>query len=166
MKKKKSKAPVAKATPLASLVEQVRALVQSARLSAAVAVNTLQVLTNFEIGRLVVEHEQQGSSRAAYGAQLLKDLAEHLTAEFGRGFSRSNLQSMRSFFLVYRDRLPHICQKPSGKLPTAATGTVASAGAAPQLVSSLPTNCRRRPRCFPGNAPTRSSSAGHTTSYC
>lgn len=102
---------------LRPLIEQVSALVQSARRSAAASVNALQVLTNFEIGRLIVEHEQQGTARAEYGKQLLKELAEHLTSEFGRGFSRSNLQNMRNFFLLYQERSPQICQMPSGKLP-------------------------------------------------
>lgn len=100
---------------IALLVTQVRELVQSARRTAAASVNTLQLLTNFEIGRLIVEHEQQGMERAAYGTQLLKELADRLTAEFGRGFSRPNLQHMRNFFLMYQDRLPQICQKPSSK---------------------------------------------------
>jgi hypothetical protein len=102
---------------LGPLVERVRTLVLSARRAAASSVNTLQVLTNFEIGRLIVEHEQQGASRAEYGAQLLKELSERLTPEFGKCFSRSNLQNMRNFFLLYQCRLQHIAQMPSGKLP-------------------------------------------------
>ena len=118
MKKPKSVTPFrtgsAVARNLAPLVEQVRRLVQSARSAAAASVNSLQVRTNFEIGRLIVQHEQKGSERAEYGRQLLKGLAERLTSEFGRGFSRSNLQNMRTFFLLYQDRVPQICQKPSG----------------------------------------------------
>lgn len=48
--------------------------------------------------------------------RLLKELADSLTNEFGRGFSRSNLQNMRKFYLIYSDRLPEKCQMPSGKL--------------------------------------------------
>jgi hypothetical protein len=73
----------------------VRVLVQSARRAAAGSVNTIQVHTNFQIGRLIVEHEQRGTARAEYGKRLIGALAERLTAEFGRGFSRSNLQNMR-----------------------------------------------------------------------
>jgi predicted nuclease of restriction endonuclease-like (RecB) superfamily len=108
---------------IATLVEQIRALVHSARRTAASSVNALQVRTNFQIGRLIVEHEQQGSVRAEYGKQLLAGLAERLTTEFGRGFSRSNLQNMRTFFLLYQDRMPEIRQKPSGKLPAAPSAT-------------------------------------------
>lgn len=99
-----------------SLIHEVRALIQTARHAAATTVNTLQVLTNFEIGRRIVEHEQQGAERAGYGKELLRTLSVRLTEEFGRGFSRTNLQAMRSFFLMWRDRDPGICQKASGKL--------------------------------------------------
>jgi hypothetical protein len=99
-----------------ALLEQIRSLVQSARKTAATAINSLQVITSFEIGRIIVEHEQQGVQRAKYGQRVLKILSDRLTAEFGRGFSRSNLQNMRLFFLAYRDRLPQKRQMPSGKL--------------------------------------------------
>jgi predicted nuclease of restriction endonuclease-like (RecB) superfamily len=98
------------------LLAEVRQLILSARHAAARTVNTLQVLTNFEIGRRIVEHEQKGEKRAEYGAALLKELSVRLTVEFGIGFSRSNLQNMRSFFLLWQDRMPKICQQPIGKL--------------------------------------------------
>jgi len=50
---------------LAPLIAEVRSLIQSARRGAATVVNTLQVMTNFEIGRRIVEHEQKGQERAA-----------------------------------------------------------------------------------------------------
>ena len=99
-----------------SLLEQIRGLVQAARSQAASAVNYLQVFTNFEIGRLIVENEQQGARRASYGEEILKDLSIRLTAEFGRGFSRSNLEYVRKFYLTYRERVPGKSQRPSGKL--------------------------------------------------
>ena len=77
------------------LLEQIRSLVQSARKTAATAINSVQVITSFEIGRMIIEHEQQGVQRAKYGQRVLKTLSDRLTAEFGRGFSRSNLQNMR-----------------------------------------------------------------------
>ena len=78
-----------KTTPheLGPLVTELRGLILSARHAAATTVNTLQVLTNFEIGRRIVEHEQQGEKRAEYGAELLKELSARLTEEFGKGFS-------------------------------------------------------------------------------
>ena len=59
----------------------------------------------------MVEHEQQSKERAEYGQQTLKELSRVLTKEFGKGFSRSNLQNMRAFYLTYQK-----CQTPSGKL--------------------------------------------------
>jgi predicted nuclease of restriction endonuclease-like (RecB) superfamily len=99
------------------LLQDVRKLIRSARQAVVHSVNLIQVLTNFEIGRRIVEHEQGGAKRAAYGKGLLKELSTALTAEFGRGFSRSNLQNMRKFYLAYAERLPEKCQTPSGILP-------------------------------------------------
>ena len=61
-----------------------------------------QVLTNFEIGRRIVEHEQRGAARAEYGKELLKELSVRLTEEFGKGFSATNLKLMRQFFIENR----------------------------------------------------------------
>lgn len=97
------------------LYARIRQLVLDARRAVSRAVDTCQVMASFEIGRHIVEHEQQGAQRAEYGKQVLKELAHQLTGEFGRGFSRSNLEYMRKFFLIYRDRLPDKSQMPSGK---------------------------------------------------
>lgn len=101
---------------IGELLEQVRGLVHSARKTAAAAINSLQVHTNFEIGRMIVEHEQHGRQRAEYGKLVLKMLSERLSAEFGRGFSKSNLEYMRRFFLEYRDLSEQIAQTMSGQL--------------------------------------------------
>ena len=82
----------------------------------ASTVNTLQVLTNFEIGRHIVEHEQKGEKRAGYGVELIKEVSARLTGEFGKGFSGRNLEYMRKFFLVWHDRAPHLSQQPTGEL--------------------------------------------------
>ena len=57
--------------------------------------------TIFEIGRLIVENEQQGETRAAYGKGLLKELSQRLTTRFGKGFSVDNLENMRRFYQPY-----------------------------------------------------------------
>jgi predicted nuclease of restriction endonuclease-like (RecB) superfamily len=88
------------------LIGEVRRLIQSARHAAATTVDTLQVLTNFEIGRRIVKFEQKGDARAPYGAELLKAVSARLTKEFGRGFSEDNLSLMRRFYLAYADRSP------------------------------------------------------------
>ena len=112
--RKTSSPAQAKADGVPALLTEVRQLIQSARRGVSTVVDTFQVMTNFEIGRRIVEHEQKGSKRAAYGAELLKELSARLTEEFGRGFSKSNLASMRAFFLLWSDRMP-IFQTPSGK---------------------------------------------------
>jgi len=103
--------------PLLPLVKEIRDLVQSARRNAAQNVNTLQVITNFEIGRRIVEYEQQGSRRAEYGKRTLKELSYRLTEELGRGFSERNLKYMRRFYLEYHETVPQIAQTVSGQLP-------------------------------------------------
>ncbi len=97
-----------------ALYERIRELVVNARRTVARGIDLVQVHTNFEIGRHIVAHEQQGATRAKYGKEVLKRLAEKLTAEFGRGFSKSNLEYMRRFFLAYQDRLP-IAQSETGQ---------------------------------------------------
>jgi predicted nuclease of restriction endonuclease-like (RecB) superfamily len=99
---------------LGPLISEIRVLIQAARHAAASAVNSLQVATNFEIGRRIVEEEQKGADRAEYGTELLKVLSLRLTEEFGRGFSPVNLSLMRRFYLTWKDRV-RIFQKPSEK---------------------------------------------------
>ena len=89
-----------------ALLVSIRDLILSARKTAFRSVNSLQVLTNYEIGRRIVEHEQQGAHRAEYGKLVLKTLSERLTVEFGKGFSEDNLSSMRKFYIVYGDPNP------------------------------------------------------------
>ncbi len=122
-----------------ALVSEIREMILAARRAAVQSVDVIQVATNFEIGRRIVEHEQQGEERAEYGKALLKELAAELTAEFGRGFSRSNLQSMRKFYLTYSDRLPEKCQMPSGKLPSIQKSQTPSGELAGGILSILRT---------------------------
>lgn len=99
--------PVAKTKPhaLRSLVIEVRQLIQTARRSVSSVVDTFQVMTNFEIGRRIVEHEQKGAKRAAYDDLILSGPADALTVDFGRGFSTTNLKLMRQFYLIFRERI-------------------------------------------------------------
>jgi hypothetical protein len=84
-----------------SLIGAIRALVESARHSAARSVNALMTATYWEIGRRIVEFEQGGRERAIYGAKLLSKLSEDLSERLGRGFSPDNLESMRLFYLAF-----------------------------------------------------------------
>ena len=103
--------------PLLPLVKEIRDLVQSARRTAAQNVNTLQVITNFEIGRRIVEYEQKGSIRAEYGERIFEELSQRLTHEVGKGFSTRNLRYMRDFYIEYRETVPQIAQTVSGQFP-------------------------------------------------
>ena len=98
-------------TPNNPLVQEIRELVKNARTTVAQQVNTQLLSTYWQIGRAIVEYEQQNQLRAEYGKQTLKELAKELTRELGKGFSRSNLQNMRAFYLAYEK-----CQTVSGKL--------------------------------------------------
>jgi predicted nuclease of restriction endonuclease-like (RecB) superfamily len=103
-----------------SFVEEIRTLIVSARTTVARGVDLVQVHTNFEIGRRIVEQEQQGKGRAAYGMKVVKALAHHLKDEFGNGFSERNLAYMRTFYVLYRERRP-ILQTASAKSAIART---------------------------------------------
>ena len=86
------------------LVTEIRKLIEAARQQVVRAVNSSMVQTYWHIGRLIVEDEQQGESRAAYGKQQLQRLSEELTKEFGRGFDVSNLRNMRRFYEAFPKR--------------------------------------------------------------
>lgn len=102
---------------LLPLVLEIRDLVQSARRAASRNINTLQVNTNYEIGRRIVECEQKGKRRAEYGKQTLIELSHELTNELGRGFSERNLELMRRFYIEYHETVPQISPTVSGKSP-------------------------------------------------
>ena len=79
----------------------IREVLLASRLRARQAVNTAMVQAYWEIGRLIVEGEQGGKERAAYGKRVLPALAQRLTAEFGKGFSAQSLWSYRQFYLSF-----------------------------------------------------------------
>lgn len=100
-------------------------LLQAARAASARSVNALMTATYWEIGRRIVEFEQQGQQRAEYGEALIKQLADDLTRQFGRGFGAVNLSQMRRFYLEWPAQ--KIFQTPSEKLP-----------ALPEIASKFP----------------------------
>lgn len=93
------------------LYDQIRRVLLDAQRSVSHAVNTAMVHAYFEVGRLIVEDEQHGKARAEYGKETLIDLSKRLTFEFGKGFSRQNLQNMKQFYISFQN-----CQTVSGKL--------------------------------------------------
>ena len=76
-------------------------LLKEARRSVVQIVNKTMVYTYFEIGRMIVEEEQNGKERAEYGKHLLEELSKRLKSEFGKGFSVDNLENMRKFYIAY-----------------------------------------------------------------
>ncbi|MBN1903106.1 DUF1016 family protein [Candidatus Sumerlaeota bacterium] len=87
------------------LFDDITLLLESARRISAKAVNAIMTATYFEIGRRIVEYEQRGEKRAAYGEKLLKRLSTDLGKRFGRGFGVDNLQRFRAFYLIYPQEL-------------------------------------------------------------
>ena len=87
-----------------SLYNKIASILEESRKFVATTVNTAMVQTYFEIGRLIVEEEQHGNIRAEYGKETLKKLSEKLTANYGKGFSVTNLKQMRDFYLTYQIR--------------------------------------------------------------
>jgi len=83
------------------LLNALRDLIQQGRQRALRAVDMVQVQTCWEIGRHIVEFEQGGENRAAYGKKLLPSLAQVLAQEFGKGFDATNLRHMRGFYLAF-----------------------------------------------------------------
>jgi predicted nuclease of restriction endonuclease-like (RecB) superfamily len=83
------------------LYREIRAVLESARAGAYRAVNAAMVQAYWQVGRLIVEHEQGGRKRAAYGEAVLSELSCRLTSEFGRGFTATNLRYMRQFYQAF-----------------------------------------------------------------
>ena len=96
---------------LSLVISEIRSVIDQARNNVSRQVNTELLSTYWNIGRIICEYEQTLPSRADYGKQTLLFLSKELTKELGKGFSRSNLQNMRQFYLTYP-----ICQTVSGKL--------------------------------------------------
>jgi hypothetical protein len=85
----------------AQTYEQIKSILVEARNRAYRAINREMVLAYWEIGRIIVEEEQQGLPRAEYGRKLIPVLSKRLKSEFGKGFDPSNLAMMRAFHLAY-----------------------------------------------------------------
>jgi hypothetical protein len=99
------------------LLQGVVHLLEEARRGAARSVNAILTATYWEIGRQIVEHEQEGKRRADYGEALLARLAADLRGRFGRGFSERNLGKMRLFYLSWKIP-PTVSAESSNAVPT------------------------------------------------
>lgn len=103
--------------------ENVLEVLTKARKNAKTAVNLSMVYAYYEIGKMIVEEEQHGDNRAAYGKYLLKSLSEYLIEQYGKGFSVTNLKQMRQFYLVYMtDKIGQTLSDQFENLPTVDSG--------------------------------------------
>lgn len=105
--------------PTTTFHSQIIDLLQSARNTVIRSVNQTMVLTYFEIGRMIIEEQQDGKERADYGKEVLKKLSAVLKKEFDKGFSVDNLENMRKFFLAYQksETLSRISSKSISETP-------------------------------------------------
>lgn len=106
-----------------SFFESISNVLAKARKNAKTAVNLSMVYAYYEVGRMIVEEEQRGENRAAYGKYLLKGLSEYLSEKYGKGFSVTNLKQMRQFYLVYeKDQIGQTLSDQFKNLPTVSNG--------------------------------------------
>ena len=104
-------------------LQSVSDVLAQARKNAKTAVNLSMVYAYYEIGRMIVEEEQHGSNRAAYGKYLLQALSDYLLQKFGKGFLVTNLKQMRQFYLTYaNDTISQTVSDQFDHLPTVSTG--------------------------------------------
>lgn len=87
-------------------IQEIKRIVTNTRQKAYAAINSAMVEAYWQMGKRIVEQEQQGRGRADYGSQLLKSLSKELTAEFGKGFSVNSLYYFRQFYLAFPEKLP------------------------------------------------------------
>ena len=97
-----------------NVVDDIKRIINNGRATAYAAVNSTMITTYWNIGRRIVEEEQQGKERAEYGKNLINALAQELTHEFGNGFSARYLRAFRQFYLVipnfeiWKSRFPNL----------------------------------------------------------
>ena len=113
-----------KITPInQSFLENVSEVLAQARKNAKTAVNLAMVYAYYEIGRMIVEEEQNGQNRAAYGKQILQELSKYLSEKYGKGYSAENLKLMRRFYNVYlHDQIGETVFTQFENLPAVSTG--------------------------------------------
>lgn len=87
------------------ILKEIKSIISKARYTAFTAINTEMLKAYFEIGKKIVEEEQQGEKRAGYGENLIESLSAELSKEFGKGFSITALKNMRIFYTVYKDKI-------------------------------------------------------------
>ena len=106
-----------------TFLTNVAGILEQARQNAKAAIDLSMVYAYFEIGKLIVEEEQSGGQRAAYGKYVIPELSKYLTAHLGRGFSVTNLKQMRKFYQVYAEnQIGQTLSDQFSNLPAVSTG--------------------------------------------
>ena len=100
---------------IVDIAERIERLITDARSHVARSVNIAEVITKYEVGRIIVEVVQEGEERATYGKQLLQGVSDLLTERLGDGWSEATLRNCRQFYQIYSAK--EICYTPSSKLP-------------------------------------------------
>ncbi len=86
---------------ISNLFQRISARIEKSRNEIVRNSNTVLLITNYEIGRYIVEDEQKGENRAEYGKRVLKELSKLLTKQYGRGWSERNLTYYCQFYRIY-----------------------------------------------------------------
>lgn len=118
------------------LVGEIGVLLEQARRTSARALNAIMTATYWEIGRRIVEHEQQGKARAEYGEALLERLAGDSTSRYGRGFGVVNLSQMKKLYLLWPAE--RIFQTPSEESLPDHNRPTPSGKSGPAILQTLP----------------------------
>lgn len=88
-----------------TLFNSIKVFIEESRRSVVRHVNTVMVYTYYNIGKIIVEHEQGGEERASYSQETLKQLSIKLTKEYGKGYSVDNLEKFRKFYIIYHTKI-------------------------------------------------------------
>ena len=84
-----------------NLLLSVKELIIQSRQRVYKMVNSVLLETYWNIGRLIIEDEQNGNTKAVYGKSTLKNLSKDLAFEFGKGFDERNLNNMKAFYTAF-----------------------------------------------------------------
>lgn len=122
----------------AQFISDIKAIVYTAKQKAYQAADLYQVVSNWLVGRRIVEQEQHGQERAQYGKHIVELASEALTAEFGKGYSVVNIKSFRKFYLTFNNLL--IGQTVSDQSENGLTIKGQSVSAELELAKMLPSN--------------------------
>ena len=106
------------------LLREIAEVMNAGKRQAGWSLNTIMSAVYWDIGRRIVEFEQQGEAKAEYGEQLIELLASDLHSRFGRGFRKSNLYQFRRFYLTYHNIFQTLSGKSAARAETAKVQTL------------------------------------------